>query len=165
MTMHKNFMDIYHLLNNDEQLNRLLYYSPLNLIENTPDPLDPSLPNVLDIDEDWEIRTDRILLTPKSDDLTADKSICRILIYPGTRIPTSNYYVADQQLVVDILCHFDYENGDLRSTRISDRLNELFCLNRITGIGKMDYVRGTPIGAPVQYVGYRHAYEFGSFKK
>lgn len=164
MSMYQNFIDISNVLNSDEQLNRLLYYPPANSVNNIPDPLDPSLPNILDIDTNSSIRSERILLTPKSDDLTT-QSICRILLYPGNRTTTTDYLMAGQQMVIDILCHFDYENGDIRSTRISDRLNELFCLNNVTGIGKTDYVRGNQIGAPMNYVGYRHIYEFWSFKK
>ena len=60
--------------------------------------------------------------------------------------------MADQEIVIDILCHSDFENGDLRSMRIADRVNELIALERITGMGKIDYVLGSRINAPKDYV-------------
>jgi hypothetical protein len=161
-------MDIINVLNFDEDLLRLLYYAPSNLVTNTPDPLDISLQNILDMDEEtqWAIRDERIKLTDKTDDLTPDKPICRLFIYPGRRSPSrGNFLFANQEVVIDILCHNDYENSDLRTTRIADRLNELFVSERITGIGTMDYLNGTPINSPKEYVGYRHVYNFGEFKK
>lgn len=168
MSMYKNIQDILNVLWYDEELLRLLHYSPENIRERTPDPLDESLQNILDMSEgeQWGIREDVVYLTPKDDDLINDKK-CRLFIYLGDRNPDrGNYLTAKQELIVDILCHVDFENGDMRAERIGDRLNQLFALEHITGFGKMDYVRGQLINrVPSQYVGYRHIYEFGGMKK
>lgn len=169
MGMHQNFTDILNVIYNDETLLRLLYYSPANLATNTPDPLDPSLTNILSIDEEtrWNIINERVLFVPKTNDLTSDNPICRLLLYAGRRTPeTNNYMMADQELAIDILCHFSFENGDLRSLRISDRLNQLLCLEKITGIGKTNFIGGGQInGLPTEYIGYHMLFNFGEFKK
>lgn len=168
MSMYKNFTDIIDVLNFDEDLLRLLYYPPANLATNTPDPLDISLPNVLNMDEEtqWNIKNDRIKLIDKTDDLSSENPICRLFIYAGRRIPVNgNYMFADQEVIIDILCHHNFESGDLRSRRIADRLNALFISAKITGIGKMLYVNGNPWGSPKEYMAYRHIFRFGSFSK
>jgi hypothetical protein len=168
MGMYKNIQDILNVLWYDEELLRLLVYMPENILTNTPDPLDSSLENILEksIEEQWKIRNEVIMLTPKDDDLVENRK-CRLFVYLGDREPNrGNYHIATQELVVDILCHSDFENGDMRTTRIGDRLNELFAMERVTGFGKTDYVRGTIISrTPSQYVGYRHIYSFGGMKK
>lgn len=166
MGMHKNFMDILNVLYFDETLLRLLYYPAKNLVGNIKDPLDASLTNVITIDTDWTIRKSRIMKTAKTDDLTPDKPMCRIFVYAGRRSPENgNYAMANQNVTIDILCHNNFEEGDLRTTRIADRLNELFISERVTGIGKMEYVNGNPIGSPSGYVGFQHVFKFTEFKK
>jgi hypothetical protein len=166
MGMHKNFMDILNVLYFDETLLRLLYYPAKSLKNKTSDPLDSNLPNVIDIDNDWSIRNNRIMKTAKTDDLNPDKPMIRIFVYPGRRTPDNgNYALANQGVIIDILVHNSFEEGDLRSTRIGDRLNELFVSERVTGITKMDYTSGNPIGSPSGYVGYQHVYKIGSTKK
>src|SRR5690554_6280148 len=135
MSMYKNIQDILNVLWHDEELLRLLYYKPKSLSKNIPDPLDPSLQNILDmpIDKQWDIRDDVIMLTPKDDDIMGDRK-CVIFAYLGDRRANRrNYQMADQQVVFDVYCHVDFENGDMRSSRISDRLNELFSLEHVTG--------------------------------
>lgn len=165
MSMRKAIRDIYMKFINDETLLRLLYYPPQNLGTNTPDPLSTDNPNILDMSADnkWEIINDRILMTPTVDDLDTTEK-CRLLFYAGRRNPTGNFIYADQEIMCDILCHFNYEK-DQRSTWISDRINELLVQERVTGIGKVDFKDGRPIGAPKGYVGYKLMYEFGISKK
>ncbi|WP_139785603.1 hypothetical protein [Cytobacillus gottheilii] len=153
---------------NDEELHRLLHYLPKNRALNIPDPLDPSLPNILDMNplELYELQDELIKKTPKSDDL-ADKKICRLYIYLGNRMPAAHFrsfHTVTQEIHFDIICHEDYENGDFRSNRIADRINDLFALNRISGLGKTDYSRGNLVRVPAQYVGYGHVFEFGGTK-
>lgn len=161
MGMYDNLIDIVRLFHNDETLLRLLHYPPTNY-NDIADPLDNSLNNIMDIDDDWTIRDKVIMLAPKSDDLE-DEPICRVYLYAGRRTPTKNYLVANQEIIVDILCHSNYEK-DLRSMRISDRINELLFDERITGMGKVDYVGGGQISAPSNYVGYSHRYVLGNVK-
>lgn len=159
--MHDHLIDIFEKLYFDEELLRLLYYPPENLALDIPDPLSPTLPNILDlpIKDQWEIRKDRISKTPKSEDLTKNR-ICRLYIYAGNRRPQSgNYSAAAQDIKVDILCHYTFEE-DLRSMRISDRVNKLLVNKPITGMGKMEYVNGNPAAAPNDYVKFQHLYRF-----
>lgn len=166
MGMHKNFMDILTVLYFDETLLRLLYYPPLNLTNKTPDPLDPSLSNVTDIDPDYVIRYSRIMKAPKDVDLTPDNPMCRMFVYAGRRTPENgNYAMANQEVIIDIFAHNSFEEGDLRLTRISDRLNELFVSEKVTGIGKMEYKNGTPFSSPKEYVAYQHVFKITEFKQ
>ena len=167
MGLHQNLSDIINVLYFDEELLRLLYYSPANLAKGTPDPLDSSLPNIMDMAEQdqWDIRNGRIGFSAKTNDITPDNPVCRLYVYAGRRRSDGNYLMADQELVIDIFVHNDFENGDLRSSRVLDRLNQLLVLNRITGIGIMNYNNSTPIGSPAEYVGYRHIFTFSEFKK
>jgi hypothetical protein len=165
MGMYNDFLDIIKYLKSDEELLRLLYYSPENG-NDIVDPLDSSLPNILDMDiqQRAEIFNKRIMKAAKYTDLQ-DEKICRLYIYAGNRKSNSNYLSADQELVIDILCHSDFENGDLRSTRISDRLNQLFCQERLVGIGQMDFVVGRQINAPYEYTGYQCVFTYSTFKR
>lgn len=159
--MYDNLRDIVKVFRNDEDLLRLLYYLPQDLVSNPFDPLDRRLPNILMMNDDemWEIRDKRIFLTSKSDDLV-NEPICRLYVYAGNRRPDLNNYIsANQEVTVDIFCNNDFEK-DLRSLRISDRINELLIAERVTGIGKIDYVHGFPIPAPENYVAFRHVYDF-----
>ena len=164
--MHNHLRDIVKVLKTDETLLRLLYYPPEDLAKNVPDPLDVRLKNILEMDIVYQvkIRNEHIYLSPKADDLDT-KHLCRIYAYAGRRRPNSNYLTADQEIIVDILCHFDYENGDLRSMRIADRINELICLERVTGMGRVDYVGGGQINCPKNYTGYQHIFKTVGFKK
>jgi hypothetical protein len=164
VSMRKSMSDIYKIFISDETLLRLLYYPPENLGTNTPDPLSPDNPNILDmpLDDKWAIIDDRILKIPKTDDLSTPK--CRLLFFADRRTPTQNYYYANQEIICDILVHYEYEKDD-RSMWISDRINELLVRERITGIGRMDYVGGGQLKVPDNYIGFRHKYEFSGGKK
>lgn len=164
MGLHKNILDFYKLLSVDETILRLLYYAPKNGNDN---PLDPSKPNIVDSDIHWEIVDDRIIHAPKTDDLNADKPICRLCVYPGNRQRTRNVAVHSQVIICDIFTNLsDYESVDLRSASIVDRLDELIEGQRVTGIGKVESSRaGNLYNSPKGYFGYRVEYEFGSVKK
>jgi hypothetical protein len=166
MGMYVDFLDIIKYLKSDEELNRLLYYKPEDVGNDVLDPLDVSLPNIMDMDLEQrsEIINKRIRKSAKYTDLETDE-ICRLYVYAGLRSPNGNYKTANQELRIDILCHSDFENGDLRSLRISDRLNEMFCQSRLVGIGQMDFVGGRQINAPYEYTGYQVVFEYSTFKK
>lgn len=166
MGMYQNIQDILKILWNDEELLRLLIYPPENIDIGAPDPMNETLSNVTETDEDWTHRKSVIMLTPKDDDLFGDKK-CILFAYLGDREPSrGNYQTANQEINFDVFCHADYENEDMRSSRIADRLNDLFALQHVTGIGKTDFV-GTRIisRSPAQYVGYQHKYAFGGTKR
>jgi hypothetical protein len=152
--------DIFKVLTSDETLLRLLYYKPVNYFD---DPLDAAKANILDkqpVDR-WEIINDLIYATPKTDDLTSAAK-CRLFFYPGRRSSTSNYLFSTQEVIFDVLVHFDYENVDQRMSWVADRINDLLCNQRVTGFGKVEFKSGSPISSPTGYVGYRLIYGIGS---
>jgi hypothetical protein len=118
----------------------------------------------MDVEQKAEIINKRIMKSAKYKDLENDK-ICRLYVYAGRRNPNGNYLTADQELTIDILCHSDFENGDLRSLRLSDRLNEMFCQSRLVGIGQMDFVGARQINAPYEYIGYQVVFTYSTFKR
>ncbi|MCA1027320.1 hypothetical protein LCM23_14560 [Cytobacillus kochii] len=168
MGMYENIQDIMKSLWANEELLRLLHYKPKSLRDKTLDPLDDSLPNITEIDLDWSIRENVIMPTPKSDDLN-EEPLCRLCVYLGDREPmggVKSFHAVTQDLHIDILCHFEYENGDFRSNRIADKVSQMFNFSSITGLGKMDYAGGNIIsGVPNQYVGYKHVFRFGGLKR
>ena len=138
---------------NDETLLRLLVYKPKSLTDNQPDPLSEDLPDILDLDEDelWALRDKHISTTSNSDDLS-DEKLCRIYVYLGNRRPASNNYtLAEQEIIIDVLCHDSYQIKEQRMFKISDRLNELLIDERITGVTKIQYLSGSIIGSPAEY--------------
>jgi hypothetical protein len=157
MNLRKNLIDIFNRVGNDETLLRLLYY--------TSDPLNPSKQDVKSLSNFQTIRSERIIRSPKTDDLTT-KAICRICMYMGNRSSLNNRY-ADQDIVFDVYAHIDqYDKNDARSLWICDRINELLSLEMVTGIGKMLSDRMLIImNPPNGYIGYRLVYTFGSAKK
>ena len=162
MGLYDDLLGIFIHLRNDEELNRLLYYSPENLGSGIEDPLSPSLPNILEMDAEKlaEIRNEHIMKSDKADDLV-EKQICRIYMYAGR---TSDYGRVDlltkQELVIDVFVHSRYEEGDFRLSRIKDRLNEILVNSHVAGIGKMDFSEGNPRSAPPNYRGYELVYTF-----
>ncbi|MCA1025671.1 hypothetical protein LCM23_06175 [Cytobacillus kochii] len=168
MSMYQNIQDIMKTLWNDEELLRLLHYKPESLREKTLDPLNPSLPNILDTDVDWTLRENLVMSTPKHKDLD-ENPLCRLCVYLGDREPmggVKSFHAVTQDLHIDILCHFEYENGDFRSNRIADKVSQMFNFSSITGLGKMDYAGGNIIsGVPNQYVGYKHVFKFGGLRR
>ena len=155
--------NVYQILINDEQLLRLLKYKPKN--KTKVDPLDSTLPNIIDSDDYWDFVDERILLTNKIDDIES-KELCRLYISSGRRRANgNNHLMANQQIVIDCFVHEDYQS-DLRSEWILDRLNDLLALENIEGsIGKIDYVKSDPASAPSKYQRYVHYYEYVAWKK
>jgi hypothetical protein len=151
------------VLINSENLKRLLWYPPEDILTNTPEPLSPSLSNITDNEElNWQIIDDRILLNSKSDDL-ADEPKCRLYLYLGDVHATNHTHYIKQDIVVDVLWHEIFD-ADLRFDSISQTLKSFLVGKYITGIGKMEYYDGMPIGSPKNYSGYRHIFQVGSTK-
>lgn len=157
MNLRKNLIDIFNRVGNDETLLRLLYY--------TSDPLNPSKQDVKSLPDFNSIRRERIMRSPKTDDLTT-KAICRLCMYMGNRTPNNQAY-ANQDIVFDVYAHIDqYDKNDARALWICDRINELLSMERVTGIGKMLSDRMLIIpNAPSGYIGYKLVYTFGSPQK
>lgn len=162
--MGKNHIkDTYMVLIQDETLKRLLWYPPEDILNDVPKPLSPTLPNISDNEKlNWKVIDDRILRGSKSDDLVDDEK-CRLYLYLGDVTPTSHSVFIKQEICIDVLWHEIYEN-DLRFDSITQKLKSLLVGKHITGIGKMEYYDGMPIGTPKNYSGYRHIFQVGSTK-
>jgi hypothetical protein len=160
----KNYIkDTFVVLIGSENLKRLLWYPPADILTDTPDPLSPTLPNISLNDEfNWQVIEDRILTTSKSDDLVDDPK-CRLYLYLGDVNSTGHRYYIKQDIVIDILWHESFDN-DLRFDSISQTLKSLLVGKQITGIGKMEFYDGMPIGSPKNYSGYRFIFQVGSTK-
>ncbi|MEH7116037.1 hypothetical protein V7128_01260 [Neobacillus vireti] len=153
----KNLIDIFKVVGNDKELLRLLYY--------TSDPLNPTKPEVIDLEDFQEIRRERIVRAPKTNDIQDDSTIeiCRICMYFGNRSNTgSATKFAYQDVVFDIYVHIDaFEVNDARSLRITDRLNKILHNQSITGFSSIKSDRMFIIGnSPSGYIGYKYIYEF-----
>lgn len=163
------FNSIYQKMINDEELLRLLNYSPMGYDAKgnyNPDPLDESLPTLLDkeSEEYWKMVDEKVILGEKTSDLLEQK-VCRIYIYEGRRRPIfESYLVASQEVYVDVFIHESFDR-DLRITRISDRINELIALENIAGFGRLEYKAGNPREAPTHYRRYLHQYSMTVSKK
>lgn len=163
MSMHSQLEAIDTLLCNDETLLRLLYYKSKHFSDDILSETS-SRPNILKMDrlKQIEIINHRIKYTPVTKDLV-DNPICRIIFYPSPRKPQrGNYMVADQQIDFDIFVHRDYNDMDMRLSKICDRINDLFSNQRVTGLGKSEFVNGRPFTmANEGYIGYAMTYKFG----
>ncbi len=151
----ENLVDIFKVFTSDKKMLRLLYH-PSN-------PLDPSLPDIDTLENFSDIKKERLLRAPKTDDLTST-DICRICMYFGNGSYTLNERVEAQDVIFDVYTHIDtFEMNEARSLKIIDHINHLFKLKYITGIGKMKSSRRGIIGNPPNgYIGYRIVYTFGS---
>ena len=150
------------ILIQDETLLRLLYYPPKSA--KYPDPLDPSLPDMKDREDVWEIIDDRILNVTKVSDLE-DYDKCRVMVTAERRRPVfGNYLMANQGILISVVAHENYEK-DGRIARISDRINDLLVHEYVGAIGKIDYVKGDPRVAPRLYYRYDHVYEYQTMKR
>jgi hypothetical protein len=161
MMMRKMIQDIYKVLVQDETLLRLLHYKPKDALD---DPLDPSKPNILDMEEKskWKIINDCVATTPQVSDLDTSEK-CRILFYFGRRERTDNYLFANQEIIFDVITHVDFDGVDQRLSWICDRVNELIFNKRLTGIGKIYFSGGGIMNnVPNNYTGYKLLYTVGS---
>lgn len=163
------FTNIYQRLITDEEIIRLLKYSPMGYDSQGnyhPDPLDETLPNLVDTESEdyWKLVDERIVLGEKTSELLESK-LCKIYIYEGRRRPIfGNYLVATQEVNIDIFIHETFDR-DLRISRLSDRINKLIALERIAGFGKLEYKAGNPREAPTHYRRFLHQYTMTVGKK
>lgn len=153
--LRENLIDIYNHIKNDDTLMRLLYYKD--------NPLDPSLPNFNQIDGYQSIRSNLLLRSPKTNDLTSSP-ICRVCMYFGNRKNNGNKKVANQDIIFDVYVNIDvYDSKDVRSLWICDRITAIMNDQRVTGVGDMlsenNYIIGNP---PEGYIGYKLVFSFGS---
>ncbi len=162
MKMKSYLQNIYKILSQDETLLRLLYYKPVNALDN---PLSTDKDNILDkpTDELFEFIDDRIRFTPTVEGLDQNP-ICRIFFYPSTRSTNSrNYAVADQDIKVDIFVHREFNDKDMRLAWICDHLNDILFNEKVSNLGRVRLQTAKEYTNPVQgYLAYSFTYELGS---
>ena len=160
MNMRENLIKVYTKFASNEELLRLLYYRPAN---NDDNPFSPSKENVLDkpATERWKIIEDVIAKTNNLDGMDEDRK-CRILVYLSNRnSDRGNYWVSNQDLVIDVAVHRDFDDKDFRLAWICDKVNEILFNNHVDSMGKLKFSGGNPLnGFPNGYVGYRLTYSF-----
>lgn len=170
MKLKESLQKLYLIMSTDDILTRLLYYVPVNSID---DPLDPNKTSVINMGyKERQAILDQVLLpTDKRYDLDYKKiRISRLCFYSGirradySRTVNSNRqfnpYVSEQTYIFDIYVHVDIDTLDQRLTAIADRLNELFQLKRVNDIGEflLDYI--SPInGTPDGFIGMKVAFK------
>ncbi len=160
MNMRGHFQAFYKVLRQDETLLRLLYYEPKDALD---DPLDGSKSDILSLADREEVIDDLIATTAKSEDLTTE-SKCRLFLYFGILRKTRNELFPSQEVIFDVLVNMKWQEKDQRQYWIIDTIDELVFKKRIAGIGKVEFVNGSPISAPEGFLGYRLKYEIGSPK-
>lgn len=173
--MYKVMIAIQSALQQDEALMRLLYYYPEDIYLKRPDPLDPSLYNIIitdyenatdkEITREREILENRFKTTPTASDIEGQQ-ICRIYLYTDDRNPTRNYKIANQNFNIDIFCHESFE-ADYRTARILDRINDILLKkpefgNPLAGMGAIEFVRGRRINVVKDYSSYTSTFVVGA---
>lgn len=160
---------IQQLLINDEVFMRLLKYAPEGMNGRTyvPDPLDESLPNVVNpqSDEYWKLVEERVRQGNKRSDIN-DTELCIVYIYHGRkRRIFDNRTLVKQEVKIDIYIHETFEI-DNRMDRLSDRLSYLLMGETgVAGIGRMDYVGSNPREAPIGYRKQEEIYVYSTGSK
>lgn len=155
---------IINILKNDEHMLRLLKYDYLDSFEEFQDVLSPSLPNIVGSSNHHRIASEHIVNTVKEDDIKSIKT-CMIFIHLGKRRPVfSNYMLAKQEILIDILVHNDFQENDFRMDDICDRLDYLLVHERIT-MGKMEISTPIPMEAPKEYYRFQMKYTYWTSKK
>ncbi len=160
MKMFEDLSAIDEVLRNDIDLWKLLYHESKHFDD---DPLDKD--NILEYppEEMFPIIKLRLKHTPVTKDL-ANIQINRIIFYPAPRrSQRGNYATASQEVNFDIFCHRDFNDIDMRLSKLCDRVNELISNRSIAGIGKATFVSGNPFTlADEGYIGYKLTYAFRS---
>ena len=155
---------IVNILRNYEHLLRLLNYNYLDEQGNPQDVLDPELPNISSSKNHIKVSTEHIVKVSKIDELKTVKT-CMILIHLGKRRPVfSNYMLAKQEVLIDILVHGDFQEKDYRLDDICDRLDYLLIHEKIS-MGKFDISTPIPMEAPKEYYRYQMKYTYWTSKK
>lgn len=169
-TMRYYMTNVEIVLKNDEELLRQLVYKPMGYDsvnkKMIPDPLDPSLPDLVDGSEEyWELVNDRIRKGEKRTNIENEVK-CYIYLSEGRRRPVfDNHTLSKQEIKVAYYIHESFED-DWRMSSLTDRVRQLLVHSEgIAGIGKAEYVGGDDYDAPKGYRNYTERYVFSTKKK
>lgn len=133
-----------HILKN-ERLKKLLHYT-------TKDSLDrPKLTE----DESLELFGKNVKIVPQ---VVVDGSVRNYIIINFDNFTTnnSNPYFRDNLIEFDIICHYDQwqlQDFQLRPYRIAAELDSMLNGQRLTGIGKLEFVGASQIPLTSDYAG------------
>lgn len=160
MKMNTYLMNIDKILRFDDELWKLMYYRSTN---STDDPLDKESIFDLDMVETAKIINHRLKYTPTIKGLDEDK-VCRIFYYPSRRrLGSGNWMKSDQDVTVDIFVPGEFNDVDMRLSKICDRVNELLFNSKVSNLGKTEIRDAREIILDdIGYMGYRMVYSFGS---
>lgn len=127
------------LIMKNNRLKRLLYYT-------VPDALDKGLPN-LTPEQSAELFKKNIKIVPK---LYVDGSVLNYVIisFDNFTPNATNPEFRDNIVTFDIICHFDQwqlEDNELRPYRIAAELDTILDNQRLTGIGKVEFMGASQI--------------------
>jgi len=167
---------LYHFMNNiekvlinDEWLMRLFAYKPKGFDEEKQivllDPLDENLPDIVNNSKEyWALVNDRIRKGDKRTDKSED-SKCIMYIQEGKdRSKFGNAFIVDQEVLISILIHENYET-DWRMSRIRDRVFDLLIhKNQMAGFGMFEYVGADPREAPKSFRRMDYRFKFTNNK-
>lgn len=155
---------ILNILRQDEHLLRLLEYNYLDSTGEIQDVLEDHLPNIVGSTQHSRIASEHIVNAVKEDDIKAIKT-CMVLVHLGKRRPVfSNYMLAKQEVLIDILVHNSFQENDFRMDDICDRLDYLLVHERIT-MGKVEISTPIPMEAPKEYYRFQMKYTYWTSKK
>lgn len=127
------------LMMKNDRLKRLLYYT-------VPDALDKNLSNLTQ-EQSIELFKKNIKIVPK---LYIDGSVLNYIIisFDNFTPNATNPEFRDNIVSFDIICHFDQwqlEDNELRPYRIAAELDTILDNQRLTGIGKIEFLGASQI--------------------
>ena len=127
------------LMMKNDRLKRLLYYT-------VPDALDKNLSNLTQ-EQSIELFKKNIKIVPK---LYIDGSVLNYIIisFDNFTPNATNPEFRDNIVSFDIICHFDQwqlEDNELRPYRIAAELDTVLDNQRLTGIGKIEFLGASQI--------------------
>ena len=127
------------LMMKNDRLKRLLYYT-------VPDALDKNLSNLTQ-EQSIELFKKNIKIVPK---LYIDGSVLNYIIisFDNFKPNATNPEFRDNIVSFDIICHFDQwqlEDNELRPYRIAAELDTVLDNQRLTGIGKIEFLGASQI--------------------
>ena len=127
------------LMMKNDRLKRLLYYT-------VPDALDKNLSNLTQ-EQSIELFKKNIKIVPK---LYIDGSVLNYIIisFDNFTPNATNPEFRDNIVSFDIICHFDQwqlEDNELRPYRIAAELDTVLDNQRLTGIGKIEFLVASQI--------------------
>lgn len=130
------------LINND-RLKKLLYYSEPNALR---------ISRKLTPQEEQEIISKYIKIVPK---IKIDTSIQTYLVISFDQfIPSGNPEFRDNNIIIDIICHYDVwqlEDFQLRPYKIAGEIDFLLNDQRLTGIGKLEFLTANQVNIHEDY--------------